>query len=98
MERGQSFPIRKPDIREFSINSLYFRISYFAPEIFKHSGLGVPPACIRGVRGAVSSGVQRGGVCACGPPPEWGKIIFIFGPDAEGLATGPTLRDDMGGA
>jgi hypothetical protein len=30
---GKSFPIRKQDIREFSINSLHSRISHFAPEI-----------------------------------------------------------------
>ena len=47
--RGQSFLIGKHDIREFSINSPHSRISYFAPEMIKYSGPGVPPACIRRV-------------------------------------------------
>jgi hypothetical protein len=45
---AQSFPIKNNDIREFSINSLHSRISYFAPEMIKHSGPGVLPTCIRG--------------------------------------------------
>ena len=104
---GQSFLIGKHDIREFSINSLHSRISHsrvpaagtlLAPKMIKHSGPGVPPACIRGYRGGSSSGGQGGGVCACGPPPEWGKMFAIFGPDAEGLAKDPALRGDRDGA